>query len=103
MAPISPELQLLLNRLLAEVDQLRQGGVQLQREGEQYVKEGTFHERITGMSRDLDALKERLDTMEKAIIANQESSYKRVIAVQAFILSPFVLAVIGYLIKLLIH
>ncbi|MEO6889759.1 MAG: hypothetical protein ABI456_10700 [Ktedonobacteraceae bacterium] len=103
MPPISPELQLLLNRLLAEVDQLRASVVQMQKEGEQYVREGTFHERITDMKGDIDALRERLDSMEKTIIANQQMNYRRVITVQAAILSPFVVAVIGYITKMIFH
>lgn len=110
MPDLPPELALLLNTLIqnmqsmqASQEQLRQF-VQFQVEKLHVDMEGySKKEAMKALEEDIgeirQEMKEGFEKLQKSIIENQEDRFKRTIAIQYTILSTIVIGAIGYLVQ----
>lgn len=100
MPPIPSELKLLLDSLIAQIQQLqtRSDAIDALR-NVQSVQE----ERIRSMSEEITELKQQLKEMREAIIKSQEDIARRTIYVQGSILFLILSTVVGIAVKLVFH
>ena len=100
MPPLPPELKLLLDSLIAQIQQLqtRSDAIDALR-NTQSVQE----ERIRNMSEEITELKAQLKETREAIIRSQQDIARRTIYVQGTILFLILSTVIGIAVKLLFH
>lgn len=100
MSPIPAELKLLLDSLIAQIQQLqtRSDAIDVLR-NTQSVQE----ERIRAMSEEITELKAQLKETREAIINSQQAIARRTIYVQGSILFLILSTVVGIAVKLLFH
>lgn len=100
MPPIPTELKLLLDSLIAQIQQLqtRSDAIDALRN-----IQGVQEERIRRMSEEINELKAQLNETKEAILKNQQENFRRTIYVQGSILFLVLSTVIGIAVKFLFH
>lgn len=113
MPPVTPELKLLLDNVLAQIQQLstRSDTLQTYIQAElDKLKHGTEidglkstqavqQEKIENMSDEIAELKKQLEDTKREILQNQQDNFKRTIYVQSSILLLILSTVIGVVVK----
>jgi hypothetical protein len=115
MPPIQPEIKLLLDNLMAQIQQTQtradtmQAYIQTELEKVRHAaeldalrnKQAVQEEQIKNMAGDIDELKKLLKEATSDILKNQQDNFKRTIYVQTTLLFLVLSAVITIAVKLL--
>lgn len=115
MPPLPPELKLLLDNLIAQIQQqqARNDALHTSIQGEiDKLKQATEidalrttqsvqQEQIRAMSEEIEKLSTQLEKMQETILKNQQDNFRRTIAVQGSILFLILTTVIGVAVKFL--